>query len=128
MKLLSTLILLMCSSWAWGQDKIATPTYWTAVGIAASSAAADASTTLLLIGPQSHTCPLEVWTPELYGEQPKPARTIAVMGSEVIGAAVLSYEWRKHVHGRVGRMWLTPLAYVAAVHARATIHNASYCQ
>lgn len=107
------------------QDKIATPEYWTAVGATAGMTYFDAAVTLKAVG--TRNCTEEGWTPWLYGKHPTTGRTVAAMSGEVVAGAVLSYEIKKHVRGKLGRMWAAPLGYLAGVHARGAIHNLTVC-
>jgi hypothetical protein len=126
MKTALTLALILTASWAWGQDseRIATPTYWSAVGVAAGVTAVDAFTTVANVGPHSRTCPVEVYSPWLYGSQPSAGRTAALMAGEVFLSSFAAYEIKRRGHRR---LWLTPLAWTAVTHARGTINNLSRC-
>ena len=129
MRKLGPLFALLCTSLCWGQvvvsaSKIATPTYWTAVGVAAGLTAMDAGTTLTLIGP-NRGCTVEGWSPGLYGRHPQAARVIPLMAGQVTAAALLAYEARRHRCSR--RFWVIPLIAVGA-HAHGAIHNLQVCR
>jgi hypothetical protein len=126
-----TLALILAASWAWGQDfdaaaapqvKIATPLYWSAVGIAAGFTAADLTTTLQL------PCTVERANPWMYGVHHPAERAAPIMIAQVAGAAAVSY-FAKRSHGPMHRLWALPLMIAASSHAVGTAHNLKeYCR
>lgn len=124
MKSALTLALILTASWAWGQDsqRIATPIYWSAVGIAAGFTTTDLTTTLQL------SCKVETANVWLYGPHTSAARTVPLMAAQVAGAAAVSY-FAKRSHGPMHRLWALPLMLTASSHAVGTAHNLKeYCR
>lgn len=110
------LLIMVAASKAQDAERIATPSYWTAVSATTSLVAADAVTTLRI--PNA----TERFSPWLYGQHPRPARTVAVMAGEDLFAALAAYELKKH-HSR---LWAAPLAYMGFVHGRGMIFNLTH--
>jgi hypothetical protein len=132
--LLFFFLLCFCAARAVGQDfvqpspeRISPVPYWTAVGVAAGFTAADAATTLVMVQPHNR-CNAEVGSPLLFGREPKPARTIAVMAVTTMGAALLSRKLRKEGRWGLRRLWWSPLAVAAIMHADGTFNNVIVCR
>lgn len=132
MKVIAAILFVITASVCWAQEpkiqtRIANSAYWTAAGAAIGATTADIITTNLMVG-RGHGCDIEGSNPGIYGRQPRPARTIAVMSAEVGIAAFVSYQAKKHLRGKVARLWSAPLVYIASMHANGAIHNVSVCR
>jgi hypothetical protein len=125
--IIAILFCVMTGALCWGQERIASTSYWTATGAAIGAATADAITTSLMVG-KGHGCRREVFSPSVYGTQPTPARTVLIMAGGVSLAAIASYEAKKHLHGKAARLWSVPLLYVASANARGAINNVEHCR
>ena len=101
--------------------------YWAAAGAASAAVAFDAYTTLSSIGPGKR-CNVEVESPALYGRVPTPARTVAVMGSQLGAAILLSRKLQRRARGKAARSLTLLLAASNAVHFAGAIHNERLCR
>lgn len=100
--------------------------FWAVTTASAVSTAADAYTTVDMIG--GHSCPFEETSPTLYGRNPSAARTTLVMGGLFAASVATSYVL-KRVHARIWKLplWPAPEAYLAYGHAYGAIHNFRHC-
>jgi hypothetical protein len=100
-----------------------TLSYWTAVGIAATSASFDAYTTARYVGHEGY-CDHEEMSPWLYGTKAPDARVYAIITAEAVATATLSYFLKK----KSKKWWSIPLVYTTVIHARGAINNLSHCR
>ena len=125
------LMILVLGSICWGQTLESVPR-WSRDKLFVStmlfSAAAhgiDGFTTADMIGPNSRTCPEEIWTPWMYGKHPSPGRVAGVVAVEFGMSTGASYLLRK---ARAPRwLWMAPMVGQSAIHMRGAIHNLRYC-
>ena len=96
--------------------------YWLAAGITVAAIGADFGSTVALVGHGS--CPVEAYSPFMYGRRAEPARVGVVMALEASFALGVGYWAKKHNH----RLWAAPMLYMTAVHTRGTINNLRRCQ
>jgi len=135
-QLISEITLLLCGLFAYSQcmvaqlpdapsatqAKVADAKFWAAVAVTAGLTAFDAQASQAAYA-RNPACE-ETGTPWLYGRRPGPAREWSTMAGEVVIAAVVSYQLKKH---RFHRFWVAPLAYSAIIHTYGGIHSASHC-
>jgi hypothetical protein len=102
--------------------------FWKLAAWNALATATDGYTTISFRSPTN--CQVEGGAPELYGKYPEPPRTGAVMGGMFVASTLFSYELKKHYpHAHIWKipLWVIPMGYNSAIHARGTAHNWRVC-
>ena len=96
--------------------------YWSAAGITVAAIGADFGSTIALVGHGS--CPVEAYSPWMYGRRAAPARVGVTMALEASVALGVGYWAKKHNK----RLWWAPMAYMSAVHSRGLANNLQHCR